>query len=360
MDMGSANIFLGELCRHFFIGYSHTSCRIDRHRCLLGLIVDLGLDVLSDNLVGASRSQSDFTHTLSVTLVGVFRFCCWACDYHSLIDLHLDLLRGLFHAVRFVSYLASNFAAMLSICWLVVWFDLRETPNVHLLRNNPCYFDSDDLKCPYLFEFLREKPLILNQMSAYFLFFNNLMMLPFIFLLTTNIHINFIVLLLLLVIKVHFERGISVQWINIQWSAADSNEEWLTFFSFHFLILILLSTRYNIRLELDLFFSILKNSSLTLLNWYLVYLWQLALLVVNNTFDQILAHPSLVFGVQLYGSHFLLNTASWFFEEIQVLVEGHIHGDLQSTVTFRALSSPPFSFNCVQVLLNSFDHFKQL
>lgn len=186
------------------------------------------------------------------------------------------------------------------------------------------------------------------------------MMLPFIFLLTTNIHINFIVLLLLFVFKVNFEWGISVQWVNIQWSAANSNEEGTSIATFYFLIRILLRTWKNIWLELDLFLAILKNSSLTLLNWYLIYLRQLALLVVNNTFDQILAHSSLVFGVQLNGSHFLLNTASWFFEEIQILVEGHIYGDLQSTVTFRALGSPPFSFNCVQVLLNNFDHIKQL
>lgn len=360
MDIGSANIFLDKLCRHLLTGYSHTSCRIYRHRCvLLLLFVDLSLDVLSDNLVGTPRCQSDFTRAFSATKVGVFRLCCWACDYHSLIDFHLDPLLGVFLDFWVISWIASNFVAMLSIGRLFVGFDFAETLYVHWLRNNPCYFDCDDLKGPCLFEFLWKKPLILNEMSAYFFFFNYLMMLPIVLLLILNIQINFIVLLLFLFIKVNFDRGISVQWINIQWSAANSNEEFIT--AFFFLIFILFCTWHNIIwLELYLFLPILKSSSLTLFNWYLVYLWQLALLVVNNTFDQILTHSSFVFGVQLNGSHLLLNAAGWFFEKIQVLVEGHIHGDLQSTVTFRALSPSPFSFNCVQVLLNSFDHIKQL
>ena len=360
MDLGSANIFLGKLWRHLIISYSYTSSRVYRIRCvLLLLIVDLSLDVLSDNLVGTPRCQSDFSRAFSATKVGVFRFCSWACNHHSPIDFHLDMLMGVFHNFLVSFYLASKFAAMLSISRLFVGFDLVETLKVNWLRNNPCYFDCDDWKGPCLFKFLWKKPLILNEMAAYFFFFNYLMMLPIVLLLTLNIHINFIVLLLFFVIKVNFDRGISVQRINIQWSAANSNEEFIT--AFLLLIFILFCIWHNIIwLELHLFFSILISSSLTLLNWYLIYLWQLALLVVNNTFDQILAHSSFIFGVQLNGSHFLLNTAGWFFEKVQVLVEGHIHGDLQSTVTFRALSPSPFPFNCVQVLLNSFDHIKQL
>lgn len=118
---------------------------------------------------------------------------------------------GVFHNFLVAYYLASKFAAMLSIGRLFVRFDSVQTLYVHWLRNNPCYFDCDDLKGPCLFKFLWKKPLILNEMSAYFFFFNYLMMLPVILLLTLNIHINFIVLLLLFVIKVNFDRGISVQ-----------------------------------------------------------------------------------------------------------------------------------------------------
>lgn len=257
MDLGSANIFLGKLCRHLLTGYSHTSSRVYRHRCaLLLLFVDLSFDVLSDNLVGTPRCQSDFSRAFSATKAGVFRFCSWACDYHSLVDFHLDLLMGVFHNFLVAPYLASKFAAMLSIGRLFVRFDFVETLYVHWLRDNSRYFDCDDLKGPCLFEFLWKKPLILNEMAAYFFFFNYLMMLPVILLLTLNIHINFIVLLLLFVIKVNFDRGISVQWINIQWSAANSNEELIT--AFFFLIFILFCTWHNIIwLELDLFFSIL-------------------------------------------------------------------------------------------------------
>ena len=91
---------------------------------------------------------------------------------------------------------------MLSICRLFVGFDFAETLYVHWLRNNPCYFDCDDLKGPCLFEFLWKKPLILNEMSAYFFFFNYLMMLPIVLLLILNIQINFIVLLLFLFNKI--------------------------------------------------------------------------------------------------------------------------------------------------------------
>ena len=66
----------------------------------------------------------------------------------------------------------------------------------------------------------------------------------------------------------------------------------------------------------------------------LVNLRQLTFFIVEDTLDQVLSHAALVLRVQLDGSHLLIHTTSRVIKEVQVLGEGHIDGNFQSSVAF--------------------------
>ena len=66
----------------------------------------------------------------------------------------------------------------------------------------------------------------------------------------------------------------------------------------------------------------------------LVNLRQLPFFIVEDTLDQVLSHAALVLRVQLNGSHLLIHTTCRFVKEVQVLGEGHIDGNFQSSVAF--------------------------
>ena len=130
--------------------------------------------------------------------------------------------------------------------------------------------------------------------------------------------------------------------------------------TWHFALVVMI---YRGRLKLNSSFSSRKWDftlneliSPTFFDWYLVNLWQAALFIKKNTFDQILAHTSLVAWVHFHCSHLFVVGACRLVKEDKILGESHVYGDLQSTLTLWTLCSSTLSFSNLKVLWTRFDH----